>query len=141
MIKIGHFIQALKTSWVKRYINGINDHWSDLVDTVLNLEPTNRIKLAHLGADNPKVTMFFQAFNNINHAFHRHKERNDNRWKHRPLFYNPSLTREEWKGKVSKKPTNTQMKKVQKQKLLELKNINNAILKKSRNLNLTPKEH
>ena len=52
--------------------------------------------------------MFFQAFRNINHAFHRHKERNDNRWKHGPLFYNPSLTREEWKGKISKKPDKTE---------------------------------
>merc|ERR1711984_57579 len=40
MIRISHFFQALKTSWVKRYINGINDHWADLVDTMLNLEPT-----------------------------------------------------------------------------------------------------
>ena len=51
--------------------------------------------------------MFFQAFSNINYAFHRHKERKDNRWKHGPLFYNPSLTREEWKGKTSKKPSKT----------------------------------
>ena len=118
MIKISHFFQALKTSWVKRYINGINDHWADLVDTELNLEPATRIKLAHLGTDNPKIkqiinrkyqgiSMFFQAFSNINHAFHKHKERNDNRWKHGPLFYNTSLTREEWKGKTSKKPNKT----------------------------------
>ena len=118
MIKLSHFFQALKTSWVKRYINGIDDHWADLIDSELNLEPTTRIKLAYSGADNPKIkqiinnkyqgiSMFFQAFSNINHAFHRHKERNDNRWKHGPLFYNPSLTREEWKGKISKKPTKT----------------------------------
>ena len=42
---------------------------------------------------------------NMNHALHRHRERNDNRWKHGPLFYNPSLYREVWKGKASKKPT------------------------------------
>ena len=31
----------------------------------------------------------------------------DNRWKHGPLFYNPSFTREEWKGKTSNKPSKT----------------------------------
>ena len=93
MIKFNHFFQVLKTSWVHRYINGIEDHWADLIDIELNLNPTNRIKLAHLGADYPKITqliknnhqgisMFFQAFRNINQAFYRHKERNDNSWKH-----------------------------------------------------------
>ena len=47
--------------------------------------------------------MFFQAFSNINYAFHSHKDRKDNRWKHGPLFYNPSLTREVWQGKKPQK--------------------------------------
>ena len=55
MIKLNHFFQALKTSWIHRYINGINDHWADLIDMEFNLDTTNRINLAHIEADHPKI--------------------------------------------------------------------------------------
>ena len=37
MIKVKDFFLTLKTNWIKRYVNGINDHWADLMDTELSL--------------------------------------------------------------------------------------------------------
>ena len=84
MIKLDQFFQALKTSWISRYINGLDDHWADLIDMELNLIPNNRNKLPHLGADHPKILkltnskltgipLIFKDFRNVNMAFHRHK--------------------------------------------------------------------
>lgn len=110
MIKLNHFFQALKTSWINRYINGLDDHWADLIDMELNITPNNRAKLSHFGADHPKILkltnsklqgipLIFKALRNVNMAIHRHKEVNDNRWTHGPIFYNPIITRKEgtWK--------------------------------------------
>ena len=116
MIKLDHFFQALKTSWINRYINGLDDHWADLIDMELNLTPNTRNRLPHIGADHPKILkiinsklqgipQIFKAYRNVNLAFHKHKEVKDNRWTHRPLFYNPSITREEGAKRTSRKKT------------------------------------
>ena len=116
MIKLEHFFQALKTSWINRYINGLDDHWADLIDMELNLTPNTRNRLPHIGADHPKILkiinsklqgipQIFKAYRNVNLAFHRHKEVKDNRWTHGPLFYNPSITREEGAKRTSRKKT------------------------------------
>ena len=40
MIRVDYFFQALKCSWIKRYVvNKVDDHWGDLLDIHLKLTP------------------------------------------------------------------------------------------------------
>ena len=41
MIKIKEFVLALKVSWVHRYINGLEDHWADLIVLKLDIRREN----------------------------------------------------------------------------------------------------
>ena len=38
MLKIKDFFLALKVSWVHRYINGLEDHWTDLINIKLDIK-------------------------------------------------------------------------------------------------------
>ena len=43
MIRVDHFFQALKCSWIKTYVvNQVDDHWGDLLDLHLNLTQDTR---------------------------------------------------------------------------------------------------
>ena len=55
MIKIKDFFLALKVSWVQRYVNGLKDHWTDLVDMKLDLNKEERIMITNLGSGHPKL--------------------------------------------------------------------------------------
>ena len=55
MIKIKYFFLALKVSWIHRYINGLEDHWTDLIDMKLNLSKENQIRILNLGPEHPKI--------------------------------------------------------------------------------------
>ena len=43
------FVKALKMLWVKRYTEGCNNHWCDLIDLNLGLNPTNKHLLTEWG--------------------------------------------------------------------------------------------
>ena len=52
MIRVDHFFQALKCSWIKRYVvNAVDDHWGDLLYIHLNLTPDTREDLLLWGAE------------------------------------------------------------------------------------------
>ena len=38
MIKIDDFFQTLKVSWIKCYVNGLNNHCTDIIDENLNFK-------------------------------------------------------------------------------------------------------
>ena len=80
-----------------RYINGLQDHWTDLINKILNLNTETRFTITNLGSEHPKInkiidlnllgiSLFFKAFQTLNNAFHRHKERDDNRWSNIPVL-------------------------------------------------------
>ena len=54
MVKIQDFFLLL-VSWVQRYINGLKDHWTDLVDMKLDLHKEDRIIITNLGSEHPKL--------------------------------------------------------------------------------------
>ena len=49
MIKIKDFFLALKVSWIHRYINGLEDHWTDLINMKPDLRKENLISISNLG--------------------------------------------------------------------------------------------
>ena len=52
MIRVDHFFQALKCSWIKRYVvNAVDDHWGDLLDIHLKLTPDTREDLLLWGSE------------------------------------------------------------------------------------------
>ena len=52
MMRVDHFFQALKCSWIKRYVvNAVDDYWGDLLDIHLNLTSDTREDLLLWGAE------------------------------------------------------------------------------------------
>ena len=41
MINLEDFFCSIKLGWIQRYVNGIKDHWADLIDLKLNLNYEN----------------------------------------------------------------------------------------------------
>ena len=104
MIKIKDFFNSIKTSWTRRYIVGLDDHWADILDEQLNCNTKNRENLLKLGAEHPKlnkiiglqlpgVSGFIASYQRTNRAFYGCKEAGDNRWLNSPIFYNQTILR------------------------------------------------
>ena len=55
MIQIKEFFLALKVSWVHRYINGLEDHWADLINLKLDIRKQHQIEILNLGSEHPKI--------------------------------------------------------------------------------------
>ena len=53
MVNIRDFFQALKINWIRRYTQGIDDHWADLLDEQLGCDINSRDKLLNMGAEHP----------------------------------------------------------------------------------------
>ncbi len=56
VIKIKDLFNSIKTSWIRRYIAGLDDHWADMLDKHLNCNIETRDYLLKLGAEHPKIT-------------------------------------------------------------------------------------
>ena len=113
MIKIKDFFNSIKTSWIRRYIVGLDDHWADMLDEQLNCNTKTRDNLLQLGAEHPKlnkivglqlpgISGFIASYQRTNRAFHRCKEAGDNRWLNGPVFYNSIILRNT--GPIKKGP-------------------------------------
>ena len=55
MVNIKDFFHALKNNWVRRYIQGLDDHWADMLDEQLNCDINSRDKLLKLGTEHPRI--------------------------------------------------------------------------------------
>ena len=113
VIKIKDFFNSIKTSWIRRYIAGLDDHWADMLDERLNCNIETRDNLLKLGAEHPKITKiidlklpgissFIASYQRTNRAFHGCKEAGDNRWLNGPVFYNSTILRNT--GPIKKRP-------------------------------------
>merc|ERR1712055_485052 len=102
MLKLRDFFDAIKINWIKRYVDGIDDHWADLLDQNLNLNINNRHNLLCLGAENPKInsiikkdlpgiSRFFISLKRLRTSFYSNKEAADNRWINANVLFNPNF--------------------------------------------------
>ena len=70
MINIEDFFKSLRLSWVRRYAFGnekpLDDHWCDLLDMILDVEPHKRMSIINRGADflTPKVLKYYNTKKN-----------------------------------------------------------------------------
>ena len=55
MIKVKNFFHALKNRWIRRYVSGLDDHWTDLLDEHLGCDINSQLKLLKYGAEHPKI--------------------------------------------------------------------------------------
>merc|ERR1712055_913245 len=113
MLKLRDFFDAIKINWIKRYVDGIDDHWADLLDQELNLNSNNILDLLLMGAENPKINAiikkdlpgilsFFGALKRLITAFYSNKEAADNRWINANLLYNPNFLLPDWETRELK---------------------------------------
>ena len=55
MINIADFFKSLRLSWIRRYAFGnekpLDDHWCDLFDEILGVEPHERMSIINRGAE------------------------------------------------------------------------------------------
>jgi hypothetical protein len=49
MINVKDFFNSLKNSWIRRYVNGLDDHWADMLDEHLNCDITSGEFLLKIG--------------------------------------------------------------------------------------------
>merc|ERR1712055_1052406 len=116
MLQLRDFFDAIKINWIKRYVDGIDDHWADILDQNLNLSIDNRNNLLMLGAENPKInniikkdlpgiSRFFIALKRLIQSFYSNKEAADNRWINANVLFNPNflIPDMEIRGKKGKK--------------------------------------
>ena len=115
MVNIRDFFHGLKNNWIRRYIQGLDDHWADMLDEQLNCEINSRDKLLKMGAEHPKVnkiinselpslSSFFKSYKKLNKIFYGNKEADDNRWSSGSIFYNPSILRKKGPSKKCSSP-------------------------------------
>ena len=115
MITIRDFFKALRVSWIRRYVNGLDDHWTDIVDLKLTIDKKDRPKILELGTEHPRlanlakaklpcISSFITAYIHLNECFYGNKHDPDNRWVNGPIFYNPAMCTQKKvrKGKNSK---------------------------------------
>ena len=104
MINVKDFFCALRNNWIRRYIQGLDDHWADLLDINLQCDQASRSNLLKMGAENPKLNTiidkelpslsnFLKAYKELNKIFTGNKEIEDNRWLNSSIFYNPTITK------------------------------------------------
>ena len=61
MVNIRDFFHALKNNWVRRYIQGLDDHWADLLDEQLKCDIDSRDKLLKMGPEHPRVNKIIDS--------------------------------------------------------------------------------
>ena len=112
MIRVDHFFQALKCSWIKRYVvNAVDDHWGDMLDLHLKLTPDTREDLLLWGAEKlnsiiskkiPCISSFLASYKILKENFPTAIECMDNRWLTQPVFYNHNISMKNIKTKNKK---------------------------------------
>merc|ERR1712055_886428 len=123
MLKLRDFFDAIKINWIKRYVDGIDDHWADLLDQKLNLNINNRHYLLFLGAENPKInsiikkdlpgiSRFFISLKRLITAFYSNKEAADNRWINANVLFNPNFLIPDWETRELKGKQNANATKM-----------------------------
>ena len=110
MLQLRDFFDAIKINWIKQYVDGLDDHWADILDLNLNLNINNRATILTLGAENPKInriiqaelpglSRFFTSLKRIIQSFYSNKEAGDNRWINAPILYNPNFLKTDLRKK------------------------------------------
>ena len=61
MINIKEFFLAIKISWIHRYINGLDDHWADLIDLKLDIKREHHSEISKIGSEHPKINKLIKA--------------------------------------------------------------------------------
>ena len=102
MVRVDDFFHGLKVSWVKRYaIQGVDDHWADLLDIQLGLQPTSREELLLWGSEKLSryirrgarcLTGILASYQLLKSNFPTPIEKLDNRWFTQPVFHNLNIT-------------------------------------------------
>ena len=115
MVNIRDLFHALKNNWVRRYTQGLDDQWADMLDEQLNCDINSRDKLLKMGAEHPRVnsiidselpslSVFFKSFKILNQVFNGDKEVEDNWWISSSIFYNPTILRRKGPSKKCSSP-------------------------------------
>ena len=104
IINIADFFKSLRLSWIRRYAFGnkkpLDNHWCDLLDMILDVEPQERMSIINRGAEflTPKVlkyypclTEFLKSLQFIKKKWITPPETGDNHWEFQPIFYNPNI--------------------------------------------------
>ena len=103
IINLKDFTKAIKCSWIKRYtIDKLDDHWADLLDTLLDKTPDTRAEILNYGPERfnqliklnlPGLSQIFEAYKSVKTKFPTQPESLDNSWLCQNIFFNPTFTR------------------------------------------------
>ena len=103
IINLKDFTLAIKCSWIKRYtIDKLDDHWADLLDTLLDKTPDTRTEILNYGPERfnqliklnlPGLSQIFEAYKSVKTKFPTQPESLDNTWLCQNIFFNPTFTR------------------------------------------------
>ena len=115
MINIKDLFHAHKNKWIRRYVQGLDYHWADLLDEHLKCDINSRDKLLRMGVEHPKINRiislelpslsgFFKSFKILNRTFNGNKEADNNRWINSSIFYNPTILRRKGPSKKGSSP-------------------------------------
>ena len=101
LFNIEQFVKAIKTSWIRRYLQGLDDHWTDILDEKLNLTKETRLEINRIGdmkidsiaegMDNPVLKEVLKAYAETLRNFPTNPETNDNSWLNQPFFQNSRI--------------------------------------------------
>ena len=110
MVKLEDFTQAIKVSWIRRYaIQKTQDHWADLIDIEMGLQPENREEILEYGPERfnkiikkkiPAISNMFASYKLFKHNFPNSIESKDNSWVNQQVFYNLNFTRKQPRKKA-----------------------------------------
>ena len=100
-IRVKDFITGIKVTWIRRYaILQYEDHWADLLDTILGIKKENRKEIlswGHKAFENAiqlgKIVLseLMSCLASITKKFPSPVETNDNTWLNQPIFYNDAI--------------------------------------------------
>ena len=103
VIFLEDFIKAIKCSWVKRYcIDMLDDHWADILDSILNLTPETRHTILKYGPERfnkiinmeiPGLSSILSSYKSLKQQFPTCPSTQDNSWLFQPVFFNTNFTR------------------------------------------------
>ena len=99
-VKFVDFVKSVKCSWVRRYTEGCNDLWCDILDSKLQRHPGNRHEILSWGdREFDKIineqticlSSIFKCLADLNKAFLTEPEAMDNRWLEQAVFKNSNI--------------------------------------------------
>ena len=70
MFDLNDFFLSIKLGWIHCYVNGITDHWANLIDLKLNLNKESRSEILKYGSEYPQTNKLIkQELPGISHFF------------------------------------------------------------------------